>query len=468
MRRNRRALVIAAAAISLVALPGFAAAQRVPLPPGAQVIDTSLDYLCGEAGPVTVRVAAKLPSKGLAGEPVEPDEAALEVTVPAATLAGLPGAARVTAVTSLDVRAGTWTAAQTEPLPLADPVVLAGAVITTPAIPEQAGDLTFVAGELTVEVAGYDENGTPTESPSIGLTCVPDASENAVLAVVPVEAPARTPGRVPSSPEEPGQPDQPDQPGREGPSIAGTAPPECYRIPDTPAKYLRPLCAKTNGRANIAKLDAAVYQPTGFVNIVATNFMLNANCPDSPPVICQDALVLPELNGEPKYPAAPGSFYAFGFVPATGTMQLTQIGLAEVHQWSRPTQIPGQPGEYEGLTTIKVKLSAQVLEAAVNGVSVPVGSNCRSAVPIDAVFTASFSGPDKYSITKGGPLMGTVTIPPFSGCGTTEDLDPILTGLISGPGNYVRLYQGLVCPITGADNKDCPPGEPNDPKYPRP
>jgi hypothetical protein len=230
-------------------------------------------------------------------------------------------------------------------------------------------------------------------------------------------------------------------------------------------EYRAPFCANVTGLANIAKLGAAVRQPTGLVNITATNFMIR--CPDDLAVACQKALALPELDGEPKYPPATGSFYAFGFMPATGTVQLTQLGVANIYLWSKRTPIPGQPGEYEGLTTVRVKLSAQILDATVNGVTVPVGPDCRTAVPIDAVFTASYSGPDKYSITNGGPLMGTLTIPPFSGCGTDEDLDPIFTGLISGPGNYVRLYQGAVCTITG-NNFGCPPVEPQDPKYPKP
>lgn len=466
MRRIRRALVIAAAAISLVVVTGNAGAQQDPPPAGPLVIDASLDYVCGEAGPVTLRVTGTLPQEGVVGEPVEASDVGLQVTVPAPAFAGLPDAASVTAVTRLDVRPATWTAVQSDPVPLADPVTFDGTVTAPPVTPHRVGDLTLAAGDMTVDLTGYAEDGTPTEPPTIGLTCVLAEGETAAFATVPVGAP--TPGQVPSPrPGERGQQDQGGAPSAAAPTIAAPPPPECYRLPDVPVEYRAPFCAKVNGRANIAKLDAAVYQPTGMVNITATNLMIN-KCPEKPPVGCQDALVLPELNGEPKYPPAPGSFYAFGFMPATGTMQLTQVGLANVHQWSKLTPIPGQPGEYEGLTTVKVKLSAQILEATVNGVPVPVGPDCRSAEPIDAEFTATYNGPDKYSITKGGPLMGTVTIPPFSGCGTDEDLDPILTGLISGPGNYVRLYQGAVCTITG-NNVGCDPiQEPNDPKYPKP
>jgi hypothetical protein len=458
-------LVIAAAATSLVLLPGMAGAQRVPLQPGPQVIDTSLDYVCGEAGPVTLRVTATFPAKGLAGEPVEPEGVGLELSVPAAALAGLPGAAGATAMTSLDVQPGTWTAVQSDPVPLADPVVLGGTVTTQPVTPVEAGDVTFTAGGLSVEITGYDETGTPTEPPTIALTCVLDPAETAVLAVVPVEAPARTPERVPSP--EPGEQGQQDQPPRAdgAPSIAADPPPECYRLEEAPVDYRAPFCAKVNGFANVAKLDAAIRQPTALVNITATNFIIR--CPEDVNVACQKALAAPELNGETKYPPAKGSFYAFGFVPTTGTMQLEQLGAADIYLWSKRTPIPGQPGEYEGLTTVKVKLVAQVTETFVNGVKLDVGPNCKSAVPIDAVFTASYSGEDKYSITKGGPLMGTVTIPPFSGCGVSEDLDPILSGLISGPGNYVRLYQGAVCTITG-NHFGCPPAETEDPKYPEP
>jgi hypothetical protein len=221
-------------------------------------------------------------------------------------------------------------------------------------------------------------------------------------------------------------------------------------------EYTDSFCAYLTGYSNIKKLNTSVLQPAGIVNIAATKFI--RTCPEGTGTLCQKALALPELDGKPQLPPAPGSFFIFGVIPATGTVQLTQIGQADVYLWS--TSRP----PYRGLTTIKAKLSAQILDGTqpgvepptVNGVPLDVGPNCKTAEPIDAVFTATY---DDYSITKGGLLKGTVTIPPFSGCGASEDLDPIFTAVISGPGNYVQLTQGAVCTVTG-NNSGCPPVKP--------
>lgn len=439
--RIRRTLPIVIAGIvgTLALAPGNAGAQREPL-----LVDTTLDYVCAEVGPVTVRVTATLPAAGKVGEPVEPSRAGIEVSVPAAAFAGLPGAATVTSVTRLEVLPETWSAVLSDPVPLADPVALAGEVTAPPVTPSAAGDLAFSAGNLIVTVAGYTADGVKTEPPSVSLTCVLGPEEAAELAVVPVGAQDGTTEATP-----------PPATGERVPRDPGTLavaaappPPECYKIPGNPAEYTDSFCAYLTGYSNVKKLNASVLQPAGIVNINATKFI--RVCPEGTGTLCQKALVLPELDGKPQLPPAPGSFFAFGFIPTTGTMQLTQIGKADVYLWST-TRPP-----YRGLTTIKVKLTAQIFDVAVNGVPLDVGDDCRTAEPIDAVFTATY---DDYSITKGGLLKGTVTIPPFSGCGVSEDLDPIFTGLISGPGNYVKLTQGAVCTV-GGNNNGCPPVKP--------
>jgi hypothetical protein len=89
--------MVTAGMAAVVALaPGTAGAQREPL-----LIDTTLDYVCADSAPVTVRVAGSLPATGKVGEPVEASHTDVEVTVPATSLAALPGAATVTSVTRL-------------------------------------------------------------------------------------------------------------------------------------------------------------------------------------------------------------------------------------------------------------------------------------------------------------------------------------------------------------------------------
>lgn len=448
MRFRRILPMIAGMVVTTLSLaPGTAGAQEEPL-----LVETSLDYVCAEAGPVTVRVAASLPATGTVGEPVEPSQVDVEVTVPAAALAGLPNAASVTSVAKLEVLPETWTAVLSEPVPLADPVVLGGTVTAPPVTPEKAGDLAFVAGNLAVTVTGYTAEGAPTEPPAVDLACVLDPAESGEFATVPVSGLEGTAVPVPPSgtpvEREPGSP----------PAIAAAPPDWCFRLqpeyPEIPSNYLQSYCTYLTGYSNVKKLDASVLQPAAQINIAATNFITNGTCAEGSSFLCQKALTLPELDGTPKLPPAEASFFAFGFIPTTGTMQLTQVGFADAYLYS--TRRP----PYQGLATIKVKLSVQLLnepKPEVNGVPLDIGPNCRTVEPIDAVFTGTYPA---YSITDGGVLSGTVTIPPFSGCGASEDLDSIFTGLISGPGNYVKLTQGAVCYVTG-NNKGCPPSPPH-------
>lgn len=461
MRRSRRALlVVAGMAAALSLAPGTAGAQREPL-----LVDTTLDYLCADSVPVTVRVTASLPATGKVGEPVEASHVGVEVSVPAAALAGLPNAAQVTSVARLEVLPETWTAVLAEPVPLADPAVLGGDVTAPAATPTEAGDLAFTAGNLAVTVTGYTAEGAATEPSTVDLTCVLGPEESASLAVVPVKAPDGTEVTPPSNEER-------EEGARDPGTLAVTAvlPPECYRLTGNPATYTNYFCSFLTGYSNVKKLNASILQPAGIVNINATR--IAGGCAEGTGILCQKALALPELEGGPvggdsekKLPPAPGSFFIFGVIPTTGSMQLTQLEQADVYLWS--TSRP----PYRGTTTIKAKLSAQILPRImdendptkvkvegplVNGVPLDVGPNCRTVEPIDAVFTATY---DEYSITNGGVLRGTVTIPPFSGCGVSEDLDPIFTNLISGPGNYVKLTQGAVCTITG-NNVGCPPVKP--------
>jgi hypothetical protein len=445
MRFPRILPITAGMVVTTLALaPGTAGAQQEPL-----LVETSLDYVCAEAGPVTVRVAASLPATGTVGEPVEPSQVDVEVTVPAAALAGLPNAASVTSVAKLEVLPETWTAVLSEPVPLADPVVLGGTVTAPPVTPEQAGDLAFVAGNLAVTVTGYTAEGAPTEPPAVDLACVLDPAETGEFATVPVSGLEGTAVPVPPS----GTPVERDS-GSPPAIAAGPAPDWCFRLrplfPEIPATHSQSFCTLLTGYSNVKKLKASVFQPPAQINIAATNLITNRTCAEGPAFYCQKALTLPELNGKPQLPQAPGSFFTLGFIPTSGTMQLTQIGFAEVYLYTTIVR------PYKGVATIKVKLSAQILNdpmPEVNGVPLDVGPNCRTAEPIDAVFTAVY--PD-YSITEGGEMTGTVTIPPFSGCGVSEDLDFLFTNVISGPGNYVKLTQGPVCYFTG-NLRGCPP-----------
>jgi hypothetical protein len=465
-----------------LATPGAAGAQDDK----QQVVDTQITYQC-DTSQVVLRVTATFPAAGTVGEPVTPADVTLAVTVPPEVPAQLPGAVTATSLVRLDTTVSqgetaataNWGAAQDTPVTLGADAVFTGPVEPDPITAGGSGEITVAAAGLSVTLTGQNADGAPTDPPSVALTCVPVADQKTTLATVPVAAAENsdTPTTEETKPEL--------KVGTESVTAAADpskVPKECHAIgppntktndttiPVPPVYNFQSYCAKLTGYTNVAKLNASVLQPGGFINISAGSFIANcqvarrfcsfnavyANNPrpaTDPPADCtkppnstEPTPITDPLPDDHTYPKAPGSFYLFGFMPATGTMQLTQLEAADVFIWFQGTA---------GLATAKIKLAVQLLDACVNGVKIPIGDNCRSETPIDAVLTAT---PATYSITNGGVLTGTVTIPPFSGCGAEEDLDPLLTQLISGPGNFVKMTQSKVCSLGNQVN--CPPVTP--------
>jgi uncharacterized protein DUF6801 len=459
VRRMARVAVLAAAGTA-VALTGNSTA-------GAQedqrTIDVDIAYQCDTLA-VGLHVTATVPTQGTAGSPVELTDVSLAVSVPPEAAAGLTGAATITSAVKLDLNivqgdtavSATWGATQDQPVPLtADgPTVLTGASTPEPVTVAAPGDLSFTAGGLVATLTGWTADGAATDPPTVDLNCIPTGE--AALAVVPVASDPTVPtSEVPRPDIKVGT--------REAPSTTalGDIPKECHSIGapkddhGNPVASFQSYCAKLTGYTNVAKLNTSVLQPPGLINISAGSFA--RNCDGVTGKFCSWNTVYPnnpeppvDPSGppvdDPRLPKAPGSFYIFGVIPATGTMQLTQLEPASVFIWFKGS---------DGLATARLRLSAQLLDAQVNGVDVPLGPDCRTATPIEAVLTAT---PATYSITNGGVLTGIVTIPPFSGCGEREDLDPLLTGVISGPGNYVKMTQGKVCSLSNGVN--CPPVAP--------
>ncbi|HEX6355224.1 DUF6801 domain-containing protein [Actinophytocola sp.] len=482
MRRMASVGVLAAAGVAVaLASPGAAGAQD-----DTQQVDARLTYQC-DTSQALLRVTGTFPGTGTTGEPVQPTGVTLAVTVPPEVLAQLPDAVSATSVVRLDTTvtqgetaaSASWGAVQDTPVPLGADTVFTGTVEPEPVTAGEPGEITFAAAGLSVTITGQNADGAPTEPPSVELTCLPADDQTTELAAVSV-ADVEDPVTPSTEKPEPGL-----RVGTESVSAAAEpskVPLECHAIdaPETPKNDptipvpnpypFQSYCAKLTGFTNVAKLNASVLQPGGFINISAGSFIRNcvstgrfcsfnavySNNPrpvDDPPADCskppnstEPTPITKPLPDDHTYPKAPGSFFVFGFMPASGTMQLTQLAPAKVDIWFRGTA---------GEVTAKIQLSVQLIDACVNGVKVPLGNDCRSASPIDAVLTAT---PATYSITNGGVLTGKVTIPPFSGCGVGEDLDRLLTELISGPDNFVKMTQSKVCSLGNQVN--CPPVTP--------
>jgi hypothetical protein len=448
-------------------LAAFVPAAPAPADqPDVTHVDRTLAYRCAFPGgerPVDLRVVVDVPRAAVVGTPVRPGAPAATVSIAQPALADLTGigAVSIGAVVRLDttitqgtsVATATWSGAWPEPVPIpADDSALALDVpLETPApiVTGTAGDVEIGAAGLSAVLTGYTADGAVTEPPAVELSCAlaPDqATSLATIAVSGVEEPTpgatAPPGAVVVGPKATGAPAAP------GAKVV-EIPEDCEEI-DPPKPANSRYCAYVTGYANVAKLDAAVLQPAGIVNIGPTNFSPATCDPPTPPILCQQANLLPNLHGEPVLPEVGSSFLPFGFVPTTAKMQLTQIGLgfADIRLHPRDPTFSN--------ATVSGAFVARIYDAEVDGVPLDLGPNCRTATPIEVKV---FGKPPKYLLTGGGPLSGTVTIPPFTGCGVTEDLDPLITGMVSGPDNFVKLTQGSICTING-NHFGCPPEVP--------
>jgi hypothetical protein len=150
-------------------------------------------------------------------------------------------------------------------------------------------------------------------------------------------------------------------------------------------------------------------------------------------------------------PPAKSTFLAFGFMPTSAVMTLSQVGPLTLI-------IVGSSGsDYITTTTVYGKLQLRLSHVEVNGTPLDVGSNCRTVAPLDLKLvgidlsnTAAGGGvlkPTDYNEISGGPIsQDRLTIPPFTGCSAHgENVDALLTASISGSGNSLNLIQGPLC-----------------------
>ncbi|NUS12920.1 MAG: hypothetical protein HOY69_16225, partial [Streptomyces sp.] len=155
-------------------------------------------------------------------------------------------------------------------------------------------------------------------------------------------------------------------------------------------------------------------------------------------------------------PPTPSAFLTFGFMPTTAVMTLSRVGPMTL-------VIIGSSGsDYVTTTTIYGKLDLRLSHIEVNGTPLDVGPGCHTVKPLDIRLTgidlsntAAGGGvlkPTDYNELAGGPLFQDhLTIPPFTGCTAHgDDVDALLTASISGPDNSLNLIQGPLC-IPSAD-----------------
>ncbi len=232
-----------------------------------------------------------------------------------------------------------------------------------------------------------------------------------------------------------------------------------FPLPRVPrgAKVTHPAaelgCAYLAGYADVRKLNGASLVGPGLANLaiggrVVYNLGTGYFEEDSAGEL--DYRPCPACRIVHGLPPARATFLAFGFMPVSATLQLTEIGTLNIIGVGTTSALTSN--------TAWSLMELRIYDVDVNGQPLNVGPHCQTKQALLIKLTGVGTGPQPYSLQGGGPLTGQVTIPPFEGCGVTENLDPLFTGTVSGPGNYAKFTQGAICTLIG--DLGCPPPKP--------
>ncbi|MEV6721597.1 DUF6801 domain-containing protein [Streptomyces xanthochromogenes] len=464
---------VAAATVVLAAIvPGADVAL------GDQRTSAELAYTCAfPAGPhpVKVQVAARFPTRAATGAAIRPAEVTTSVTLPEAAVAELTGlrAATTGATTRLTTEvAQNGAAAQALWLGTAPSVPLTspgGAVFrATGDVPtvtaNSPGDLTVTAAGLTLEFRPLTTEGGATDPATLSVPCTPAPGAKGLLATVPIgtasSSPAPTPSTSATAPAAGGASrGTPESAPRIAPPKAAAAPaataPKCQGDTTDPLA----LAAYTTGYSNVTKMGNASLIPVFCSKVVQGPNQLK-RIEVRPGVfelhLLQNSVGRLDYQGRAQTPPGPATFLTFGFMPTTATMTLEATGPLSIESDLNNTAGHGE-------TYIRAPLVLHISDVKVNGTPLDVGPNCRTTGPVYStdpdparntkdhlvLLGELKKGADTvwrgYSLSRGGPLDGSVTIPPFTGCGVGEDLSPLFTASVSGPANTVKQNQGAPC-----------------------
>jgi hypothetical protein len=462
----RGAFGAVAAVVALVAA-GVTAGSAAA---GQQTISLRLGYTCtfpSASRPVSTLVTATFPAAGTAGQPIRPTGTGIAVTVPRAAVAGLAWRnATVTLTPSLStsVTEGTrqatavWGNLRSPAMTISrgGPLTFTASGPVPPVTAATAGAVTVTAGRLSLLFTTHTANSRPASPSGAPVACVPAAGQDTTLARIAVAGPA--PARKPAPPA--GKP-QADNPAKCQPFPKHLTLNPRFPLPKPlPGSHFihapQLACAYSAGFTNARKLNEAALVGPGLTDLLIalkeyTKFTSKYG------YILNDGAGQFEYHGQPVLPPARATLLAFGFVPVSATIQISEIGSVNISLIScAPTkQCPNPPPKNVALFFGLVSL--RISNVDVNGVPLNVGTHCQTATP----FTLALTGlPPSYNVSAiKGVLTGTVTIPKFSGCNDgSENLDPIFDATVSGPGNFVKVTQGALCsPGVGGG---CPPPKP--------
>ncbi|MFD7862876.1 DUF6801 domain-containing protein [Streptomyces sp. NPDC057682] len=442
----------------------------------------------------TIDISADVPATGEVGRPVQPANATLTLTLARADLDSLLPARTDSVVSQAELAVkvtqggksaeARWAlAAPSTPLPADGEVRLVHSGEVPYVTFDSAGKVTFLAGELTVDLLSTSaaDGGTPTVTT---LTCRPGDGQagsfaNTQVADVTSSGPSGTP--EPSAGAE--DPEEETERGiaverREaladddsnpcpvdlpvGEMDASEAPPpppgDPVKVFDVPTGGTFG-CAYAVGLANVRKLNGAMIINDPARNPALISVLGVKRTATRSPTAKGGYYLRIDSLGNLKLRDAESTFLTFGFQPVTAkvsfengpiTISTGNIGLA-------PNQIK--------FSTAFFRQSLRIHDVEINGTPLDVGPDCRTSKSFKVVL----NGGAKYThVFAGGLLEGEVDIPAFVGCGTAgEDLSPLFTASLSGPGNGIFMNQGTTC-LPNTPNNVCPPTMPALPNAKKP
>jgi hypothetical protein len=465
---SRGAVRVVAVAVVIVAAGVSAGSPSAASP---QAVSLRLGYTCAFPSaprPVSTLVTATFPAAGTAGHPIQATGTGIAITLPQGALAGLarPNATAVTLTASLSTKVTERTRQATAvwrdlrspatTIPRSGALTLTASGSAPPVTAAAAGEVTVAAGDLSLLFTAPAAGSRQAGSSRVQAACVPRAGQETTLARIAVglpstaKAPASRAGNSPA-----------DNPAKCLPFPSNLQLNPRFPLPKPPpgtTTIHQPsvACSYSAGFTNARKLNEAALVGPGLTNLrlgLTTYAEFNSKFS----YLQQDAAGQFEYHGQPVLPPARATLLAFGFVPVSATIQISEIGSLNVALVSCaptkncPIPPPKNMALFFGLVSLRIS------NVDVNGVPLNVGPHCQTATPFNLALIGT---PPTYNVSFiHGVLTGTVTIPPFSGCNNgTEKLDSIFDATVSGPGNFVKVTQALICtPATGGG---CPPVKP--------
>lgn len=469
-RVTAAAVVLVAAGVTAGSAPAVSQASEHP-------VTLRLGYSCAfrsGAIPVSAQVTATYPVAGTVGQPIQPTGTRIAVILPHAAVADLASlhATTATLTAGLDTAATEGTKSSTamwrdftspgREIPQSGPTTFTASGAPPTVTPAAAGEVAVIASDMLLVFTAPRGASSPATSSrrssshatraDVQAVCALRRGQDATLARIEVARPASA----------------------KAPAATGSNPAKCLPFPNN--LKLNPLfplpkplpgsrvtrqpghgCSYAAGFTNAKKLNEAVLVGPGLADL-NIGYKTYVKFPPAVPYsyFYQQVPAQLQYHGRAELPPARATLLAFGFMPVSATLQISEIGslnaaLISCSPAKKTAKCPPQAPN-EALFFGRVML--RIYDVDINGVPLDVGPHCQTAIPFNLELTGH---PPSYDISLiNGILTGTVTVPQFTGCANGSDnLDPVFDATVSGPGNFVKINQAPFC--TPLNNFGCPP-----------